>query len=146
MHNCVLNICIVHYFIAHSVQLSKLIFHKSSLILIAFFTTFLSPVVCFCLGEHDLSLWQPVRQIVLAYHQIHSHICASRKQTFAERNKSFSMGVIDTTRLQQHNYTLISTNQICFLALILSILISSIFLDLSLGPLGLKNYPRCKRG
>ncbi len=102
--------------------------------------------LCFCLGEHDLSLWQPVRQIVLAYHQIHSHICASRKQTFAERNKSFSMGVIDTTRLQQHNYTPISTNQICFLALILSILISSIFLDHSLGPLGLKNYPRCKRG
>lgn len=35
------------------------------------------------------------------------------KQTFAEWNKSFSMGVIDTTGLQLHNYTPISTNQMC---------------------------------
>lgn len=70
----------VHYFITHSVQLCTLIFHNS--LLSSLFHSsppFLSPIVCFCPGEHDLSLWQPVRHIVLAYHQIHSHICTSRK-------------------------------------------------------------------
>lgn len=35
------------------------------------------------------------------------------KQTFAERNKPFNMGVIDTTGLQLHNYTAINMNQMC---------------------------------